>query len=106
MKRTNNGRYTTTRNIYKSVKKYDHAQFDEFCTMVYQEGYKDGAESAPGIDTEEIQKTVQKELQESRTKILAKISTIKGIGAAKLERIDEAMKELFGDTEEKEEATE
>ena len=106
MKRRNDRTYTTTRNTYKSVKKYDHTQFDEFCTRVYLEGYRDGAESVPGIDEAEIQKTVQKQLQESRTEILARISTIKGIGTAKLERIGEAMRELFGDTEEKEETAE
>ena len=48
---------------------------------------------------------VQTQLRESRTEILARISVIKGIGAAKMERIDEALEEMFGDTEEKEEAT-
>lgn len=29
------GGYTTTREVYKTVKKYDHQQFDAFCTRVY-----------------------------------------------------------------------
>lgn len=28
------GGYTTTREVYKTVKKYDHQQFDEFCTRI------------------------------------------------------------------------
>ena len=28
-------KYVTTRTVYKAVKKYDHQQFDEFCTRVH-----------------------------------------------------------------------
>lgn len=105
MKRTTNGAYTITRETYKRIKKYDHAQMDEFCTRVYQEGVRDGAKAAPGVDPEEVKRMVQTQLRESRTEILARISVIKGIGAAKMERIDEVLEEMFGDTEEKEEAT-
>ena len=54
MKRTTNGAYTITRETYKRIKKYDHAQMDEFCTRVYQEGVRDGAKAAPGVDPEEV----------------------------------------------------
>lgn len=80
MKRRNNGRYTTTREIYKSVKKYDHTQFDEFCTRVYAEGYKDGAASVPGVDIKEV---------------MERIAAVKGIGAGKMAKVREAVEDLF-----------
>ena len=42
MAKRNIGGYTTTREVYKTVKKYDHQQFDEFCTRVYTNGFNDG----------------------------------------------------------------
>lgn len=39
------GGYTTTREVYKTVKKYDHRQFDAFCTRVYTNGFNDGKKS-------------------------------------------------------------
>ena len=39
------GGYTTTREVYKTVKKYDHQQFDAFCTRVYTNGFNDGKKS-------------------------------------------------------------
>ena len=39
------GGYTTTREVYKTVKKYDHQQFDEFCTRIYTNGFNDGKKS-------------------------------------------------------------
>ncbi len=91
MKCRNNGRYTTTRNVYKSVKKYDHSQFDEFCTRVYLEGFKDGAESVSGVDIEEV---------------TARIATVKGIGTVKMAKIREAMENLFNAHRGKEEIPE
>ena len=41
-------KYVTTRTVYKAVKKYDHQQFDEFCTRVYMNGYEDGKRAVPG----------------------------------------------------------
>lgn len=40
-------KYVTTRKVYKAVKKYDHQQFDDFCTRVYMNGYEDGKKSSP-----------------------------------------------------------
>ena len=31
--------YATTREVYKTVKKYDHQQFNEFCTRIYINGF-------------------------------------------------------------------
>ena len=39
------GGYTTTREVYKTVKKYDHQQFDAFCTRVYTNGFNEGKQS-------------------------------------------------------------
>lgn len=89
MKRRNNGRYTTTREIYKSVKKYDHTQFDEFCTRVYAEGYKDGAASVPGVDIKEV---------------MERIATVRGIGTGKKNMIRDAIEDLFTEKYGKEEA--
>lgn len=91
MKRKVNGAYRTTREVYKSVKKYSHQQFDEFCTRVYIEGYKDGAASVPGVDIEEV---------------TARIAGVKGIGEVKMAKIKEAIEELFAAQGGKEESTE
>ena len=34
-----NTKYSVTRTVYKAVKKYDHQQFESFCTSVYKCGY-------------------------------------------------------------------
>lgn len=81
----------TTREIYKKVKKYDHAQFDEFCTNIYTEGYRDGAASVPGVDVKEV---------------IARIGTVKGIGATRMEKISEALTDLFEGRNGKEETQE
>lgn len=31
-----NTKYSVTRTVYKAVKKYDHQQFESFCTSVYK----------------------------------------------------------------------
>ena len=73
-------KYVTTRAVYKAVKKYDHQQFDEFCTKVYMNGYKDGKEAVPGVDVEEILKAV---------------SDVKGVGPALAGKIRTAVSEVF-----------
>lgn len=73
-------KYVTTRTVYKAVKKYDHQQFDEFCTRVYMNGYKDGKEAVPGVDVEEILKAV---------------SDVKGVGPALAGKIRTAVNEVF-----------
>lgn len=78
----NGGKYTTTRTIYKSVKKYDHMQFDAFCTKVYAEGFRDGAESVPGTDITEIMKAIE---------------GVKGIGPVMIKRISEALDKCFAE---------
>lgn len=56
--------YTTTRDVYKAVKKYDHRDFDEFCTRIYTNGYKDGqmapkAEPEASADVETVMKAIK-----------------------------------------------
>ncbi len=84
MKRKANGRYMTTRVQYKAVKKYDHAQLNEFCTHIYQEGIKDGRESAPQVDLAQI---------------MAQIQMVKGIGKKRLAQIETAVGTLFTEKE-------
>ena len=76
MKRKRNGRYTTTRAQYKEVKKFDHAQLDEFCTRIYLEGKKDGT----GTD---------------HTAVMEQIKNVKGIGEKRLAQIEAAVGTLF-----------
>ena len=47
------GGYTTTREVYKTVKKYDHQQFDEFCTRIYADGFNDGKKSVISKENKE-----------------------------------------------------
>ena len=49
------GGYTTTREVYKTVKKYDHRQFDAFCTRVYTNGFNDGKKSVTENRSEQLQ---------------------------------------------------
>ncbi len=87
LKKKNNRKYMTTRNVYKDVKKYDHAKFDEFCTNVYAEGFEDGRKSVPGTDI---------------TEVMAAIKTVKGIGEKRLAQIEAAVSVLFEKTDEAE----
>lgn len=73
--------YTTTRDIYKAVKKYDHRDFDEFCTRIYMNGYKDGqmapkAEPEASADVETVMKAIK---------------DVKGVGPALAEKIKKAI---------------
>lgn len=69
-----------TREMYKSIKKYDRQQFTEFCTDLYGYGFQDGKESVPGVDIKEIYET---------------IAATKGIGSKKLEEIKGRLEPLF-----------
>ena len=73
--------YTTTRDVYKAVKKYDHRDFDEFCTKVYMNGYKDGqmapkAKPEASADVETVMKAIK---------------DVKGVGPALAEKIKKAI---------------
>ena len=74
--------YKTTRKVYEAVKKYDRMQFDEFCTCIYMEGYRDGADTVPPLIF-----TVEE--------IMEKIEAVKGIRIFRKAKIYEAIAELF-----------
>lgn len=80
MKPKANRTYMTTRAQYKDAKKYDHAQFDAFCTKIYAEGYRDGRDSVPGADVNAV---------------MAAIGNTKGIGEKKLEDIRSSIETIF-----------
>ena len=76
-----------TREMYKSIKKYDRQQFTAFCTDLYGFGFQDGRESVPGVDI---------------TAIMKAIENTKGIGAKKLADIRTSIEAVFtkdGDNE-------
>lgn len=73
------GGYTTTREVYKTVKKYDHQQFDEFYT-------RNGKKSV----TEKPVKTITDE------QLMEVIGEVKGVGPALRGKIKEAIEAKFG----------
>lgn len=75
------GKYTTTRAQYKAVKKYDHAQLDDFCSIIYAEGVKDGRASVKAVDAKDV---------------IAAVGAVKGIGEKRMAQIGAAIDALFG----------
>lgn len=73
-----------TREIYKSVKKFDRQQFQAFCKDLYGYGYEDGRASVPGVDL---------------TAIYEAIGATKGIGPKKLEEIKRSIEAVFAKQE-------
>lgn len=69
-----------TREVYKSVKKFDRQQFQGFCRDLYAYGFEDGRASVPGVDVQAV---------------IEAISGVKGIGAVKLAAIKEAIESAF-----------
>lgn len=73
-----------TREVYKSVKKFDRQQFSQFCTDLYKFGFEDGAEagmkSVAEVDVE---------------KVLNAIASTKGIGPKKLAEIHASIERAF-----------
>lgn len=80
------GGYTTTREVYKTVKKYDHRQFDAFCTRVYTNGFNDGKKSV----TEKPVRTITDE------QLMEVIGEVKGVEPALRGKIKEAIEAKFG----------
>lgn len=69
-----------TREIYKSVKKFDRQDFQAFCKDLYGYGFEDGRASVPSVDL---------------TKIYEAIAGTKGIGPKKLEEIKQSIEALY-----------
>ncbi len=90
MAKKNKGkRYLVNRTVYKAVKKYDHQQFEDFCTDVYKSGWEDGKASVNALDVSEIETVIR---------------SIKGIGEVRIGKIMEAINEKFGENTRAEEA--
>jgi hypothetical protein len=87
-------RYVTTRKVYKAVKRYDHSKFDEFCNMVYTEGYRDCMEEMQLAPKSKAQPSVSME------EVLKVIGEVKGVGPALAGRIRMAVEELMNGMEE------
>lgn len=83
-RRAVHGVYTSSRAVYKAVKKYDHQQFDEFCTKVYTEGFHAGLERPmEGL-----------ELSVNLEDVLKVIRDVKGIGPALAGKIRAAIENM------------
>ena len=79
-KKIQNKRYLVNRAVYKAVKRYDHQQFENFCTDIYKSGWEDGKASVNALDVKDIE---------------AVIRSVKGIGEARIGKIMEAINEKF-----------
>ncbi len=82
MKRVNGLNYRTTREQYKTAKKYDHTQFDIFCTSIYKSGFEDGKEASRGLTMDEIMEV---------------IGAVKGIGEKRLSVIRSGILDRMGE---------
>lgn len=80
MKQAKGKKYVSTRTVYKAVKKYDHQQFDDFCTRIYLSGYEDGRNSVKALDVKDIETAIK---------------SVKGIGEVRISKIMEAINEKF-----------
>lgn len=89
MTKRRTGGYATTREVYKAAKKYDHQQFDEFCTRVYTNGFNDGKKTA----TEKSAKVFTAE------QLMEVIGEVKGVGPALKGKIKDAIEVNFGSVE-------
>ena len=79
-KKNHENRYLVNRSIYKAAKRYDHRQFEDFCTDIYKSGWEDGKSSANVLDVKDIE---------------AVIRSVKGIGEVRIGKIMEAINEKF-----------
>lgn len=73
-------RYLVNRAVYKAVKKYDHQQFENFCTDIYKSGWEDGKASVNALDVKDIEVVIR---------------SVKGIGEVRIGKIMEAINEKF-----------
>ena len=88
-KKNHENRYLVNRSIYKAAKRYDHRQFEDFCTDIYKSGWEDGKSSANVLDVTDIE---------------AVIRSVKGIGEVRIGKIMEAINEKFNENAGSEEA--
>lgn len=94
-------KYMITREKYKAIKKFDHAQMESFCEEIHKSGYMDGYEIGYQAGytyaaTEEPSESVPDEsIELDVAGMLEKIGNIKGIGPKKLDEIREIVKEAL-----------
>ena len=69
-----------TREVYKSVKRFDRQDFQAFCKDLYGFGFEDGRASVPGVDLKAVYEA---------------IANTKGIGPKKLEEITRNIEALY-----------
>lgn len=81
-KKNESNRYLVNRSTYKAVKKYDHQQFESFCTNVYMHGWEDGRTSVKAVGTSEIEEAIR---------------SVKGIGEVRIGKIMEAINAKFNE---------
>lgn len=77
-----NDKYMINRSTYKNIKKYDHQQMEGYLTDVYKSGYRDGRESVPGVELDDVMEALH---------------GVKGIGPVVWQRIAERMVCMFAD---------
>lgn len=75
------------REDYRRVKHMDRTQFESFCKKLYMMGFKDGKDSVPGMDIEDVKEA---------------IAGTKGIGTSRLEAIMRNIEEKFKNEKEQE----
>ena len=68
-----------TRKLYKDIKKYDHAQMEEYLTSVYIEGYQKGKDDTLTTFAENKIESYQNSVEQ----IEEKLKSVKGIGETK-----------------------
>lgn len=73
-------KYMVNRSVYKAVKKYDHQQFEQFCSNIYMSGFEDGKNSIKSIDD---------------MRLMEVIEGVKGIGPSLQKRIMDAIEAEF-----------
>ena len=82
-KKIQNKRYLVNRAVYKAVKKYDHQQFEDFCTSIYEKGWKAGRDTVDTLDVKDVEKVIR---------------SVKGIGEVRISKIMEAINEKFDES--------
>lgn len=78
---SNGSKYLLRREDYKRVKKMDRQEFESFCRNLYENAFRDGRESVPGVDISQIK---------------VAIAETKGIGETRLNAIMENINRKFG----------
>lgn len=80
--------YVLNREKYKAIKKYDHQQMEDFCTSIYESGYRTGYETGCKAAVETISKNIVSNIRiDTINEVLQAAAQVKGIGPKKLEEI-------------------